>query len=183
MFKKRVQGRKIMWDDPDPYKTDLGIMSHSSFAAGSSHPSYRAPFPSNSVSSASPTAASGSHSANAASAGSSYGQSQIGQAPLPSKGPAVPSTTTEDTARIFNTAIVSTQVGGSRDFSQELAGLVDSPAFRSILSAVKQHARLQGISEKVAAEQIIQTFRCLDRAWTNYVFQEGVERLRAPSQN
>jgi hypothetical protein len=90
----------------------------------------------------------------------------------------------EELTRVFNTALVSTRVESARDFSAELYALVESPACRAILSAVRQLARSNGISEREAAETIIQTFRKLDRIWGEYLIQEGADRLRhAPGSN
>ncbi|MFL5812674.1 MAG: hypothetical protein ACJ763_03785 [Bdellovibrionia bacterium] len=83
----------------------------------------------------------------------------------------------DDLARIFNTALVATKTQPGRDFQTELYQLMESPAFRAILTAIRQHARLHGLSEKHAAEQIIRTFRKVDELWSSYVFQEGVDRL------
>jgi hypothetical protein len=94
--------------------------------------------------------------------------------------PADTSAGLDELARVFNTAIVSTQVDESRDFSGELYRLVETAPFRAILQAVRQLSRSQGIPERQAAEQLIQTFRKMDRLWTDYVFKEGVDRLRAP---
>jgi hypothetical protein len=77
--------------------------------------------------------------------------------------------------------LVGTQAGQPRDFSNEIFELMENPAFRAILGAVRQHARLQGLSERQAAEQIITTFRKMDRVWSDYVFHEGVERLKGTS--
>lgn len=84
----------------------------------------------------------------------------------------------DELIRIFNTALVATQSAPGRDFSSEIFELIENPAFRAILGAVRQHARLNGLSERQAAEQIIATFRKMDRVWTDYVFHEGVERLK-----
>jgi hypothetical protein len=84
----------------------------------------------------------------------------------------------DDLARVFNTALVSTRAGTVRDFSTELYSLVDSPAFRAILSSVRQLSRTSGCSEKEAAETLIETFRKLDQIWSEYIFQEGVDRLK-----
>ncbi|MGZ3709291.1 MAG: hypothetical protein ACXWPM_11215 [Bdellovibrionota bacterium] len=88
------------------------------------------------------------------------------------------SSSVDDLARIFNTALVSTHVSSGRNFSQELHELMENPAFRAILNSVRQFSRLQGIPERQACEQIIQTFRKMDGIWGEYVFQEGVDRLR-----
>jgi hypothetical protein len=84
----------------------------------------------------------------------------------------------DEMARIFNTAVVSTRTQESKDISGELYALMETPAFGAILSAARQLATRQGISELQAAEQLIQTFRKLDQIWDGYVFQEGVTRLR-----
>lgn len=84
----------------------------------------------------------------------------------------------DDLARVFNTSLVSTRTPSNQDFSKELQELMESPSFRSILNAVRQHARLHGVSERAAAEEIIQTFRKVDLIWGDYVFKEGVERIR-----
>jgi hypothetical protein len=100
----------------------------------------------------------------------------------PAQGPtsaaSAPQSSQDELIRVFNTALVATQAGSQRDFSGEIFELMENPAFRSILGAVRQHARLQGVSERQAAEQIITTFRKMDRVWTDYVFQEGVDRLK-----
>jgi hypothetical protein len=80
--------------------------------------------------------------------------------------------------RIFNTALIATQAEPGRDFTGEIYELMESPAFRAILGTVRQYSRLQGLSERQAAEQIISTFRKMDRVWRDYVFQEGVDRIK-----
>jgi hypothetical protein len=88
------------------------------------------------------------------------------------------STAKDDLARVFNTALISTQTNSRRDFSSELYELTESASFKAILSAVKQLARVQGIQERQAAEQVIQTFRKVDEIWGEYFFREGVDRMR-----
>lgn len=85
-----------------------------------------------------------------------------------------------DLTRVFNTALVSTQAGQKRDFSAELSELTESASFKAILNAVRQLSCVQGITERQAAEQVIQTFRKVDDIWSGYIFQEGLERLRNP---
>jgi hypothetical protein len=111
----------------------------------------------------------------AASVHSSVGQTRAPQgAPMTSTSPSG----NDELIRVFNTALVSSHAGAARDFSAEIFELMENPAFRAILGAVRQHARLQGLSERQAAEQIISTFRKMDRVWSDYVFHEGVERLK-----
>lgn len=88
------------------------------------------------------------------------------------------SPTHEEVARIFNSALVATRVPESRNPASELHELMESTTFRAIMNAVRQVAHAEGIPERQAAEQIIRTFRKMDEIWSNYVFQEGVDRLR-----
>ena len=84
----------------------------------------------------------------------------------------------DELSKIFNTSLVSSKAKSKRDFSSELFALTDSTAFKTILNAVQQLARVQGISEKQAAEQVIQTFRRMDELWGEYLFHEGIDRLK-----
>jgi hypothetical protein len=86
----------------------------------------------------------------------------------------------EELARVFNTALVSTRVGAPRDHSQELFALMESPAFKALMDACRAFARNQGISDREAAEELILVFRKADTLWADYVFQQGVERLKIP---
>lgn len=88
-------------------------------------------------------------------------------------------TTVDDLARVFNTAIVATQAPENRNKAAELHQLMESPAFRAILAATRQLARSEGMTERQAAEQVIRTFRKVDQIWSDYVYQEGVDRLRS----
>ncbi len=56
---------------------------------------------------------------------------------------------------------------------------MQSPEMAAILNAVKQHSRFQGIPERQAAEQIIQTFRKLDQVWSDYTLQEGIDKINS----
>lgn len=85
---------------------------------------------------------------------------------------------TAELTRLLNAAILSTRADRKRDFAGELYQLVESPAFEAILNAIRNLASTSGMSERQAAEAIIQTFRKVDQVWTEYVFQEGVDRLR-----
>lgn len=90
-----------------------------------------------------------------------------------------PLSSVEDLARIFNTAVVTTRATQKiQDVSHLLEKLIETPAFRVILLAIRQHARNLEVSEKQAAEQIIETFRKLDELWSHYLFQEGMSRLK-----
>jgi hypothetical protein len=86
----------------------------------------------------------------------------------------------DELTRIFNTAVVSSQAKAKRDLSAELYEMTESPSFKAILNAVRQLAQVQGVNERQAAEQIIQTFRKVDEVWGEYVFREGLDRVRKP---
>jgi hypothetical protein len=92
--------------------------------------------------------------------------------------PHPPTQSQEDLIRVFNTVLLSTQSQPDRDYSREIFELMETPAFRAILSSVRQLARLNGMTERQAAEQIITTFRKVDQVWRDYVFHEGVERIK-----
>ena len=86
------------------------------------------------------------------------------------------------TARVFNSAILSTKAsrirGDQAQASPTLRDVLASPGYQAILNAVRSHARAQGITEKVAAEELIETFRNLDALWFESVFMEGLGKLK-----
>lgn len=85
--------------------------------------------------------------------------------------------------KLFNTAVIATKIpkglSSAGEASCRLHGLVQSVPFQAILKAIREHATLQGISEAQAAEEIVQTFREIDGIWNEYIFQEGLDRLKA----
>lgn len=86
----------------------------------------------------------------------------------------------EQLSKIFNTSLITTRSPSKRDLSAELYELTQSAPFKILLTAIKQLAILQNISEKQAAEVLIKTFRKVDTVWEEYIFQEGLDRLRNP---
>lgn len=93
------------------------------------------------------------------------------------------STSVEDLVRIFNTALVTSRVESGRAYADEMMDMVQTPAFRAILKAIRDLAAETGVQERLAAEQIIHAFRKMDALWTDYLIQEGVQRLKGPPQN
>ena len=89
----------------------------------------------------------------------------------------------DELSRIFNTALVSTQAVSKKNLSAELYELTQGSAFKAILSGVRQLSRLQGISERQAAEQVIKTFRKMDTIWEEYISQEGLDQLKRPKSS
>lgn len=85
--------------------------------------------------------------------------------------------------KLFNTAIISTKIPTQSNYSAKLNELVQSRAFRSVLQAIRDLARSSGISEELAAEEIVQTFRDIDEIWDSYIFQEGLEKLKGHLSN
>jgi hypothetical protein len=99
----------------------------------------------------------------------------------PAKSPSPKPTVTQDPlVRIFNAALVSTRSKKKRDFSGELYELSESSSFKAILNSVRQLSRIHGITERQAAEEVIQTFRKMDEIWGEYVFREGLDKIRGP---
>jgi hypothetical protein len=88
-----------------------------------------------------------------------------------------PAPSNADLTRVFNAAVLSTHTARGRDFATELYQLVGTPAFESILAAIRHLASTAGISEQQACEQVIQTFRKIDSVWKEYAFQEGYDVL------
>jgi tRNA nucleotidyltransferase/poly(A) polymerase len=83
-------------------------------------------------------------------------------------------------ARCFNTALISTRAESQMRLTDELHLLLQSPAYRQILDATRRLATSQNVTETTAAEQLIAAFRKVDQIWSEYVFMEGVARLREP---
>ena len=94
-----------------------------------------------------------------------------------------PAVSQDELTRIFNTALVATKVEGIRDYSAELGAVMESPGFRAILTSIRTLCASEGLSERKAAETILQTVRKMDRNWGDYVVQEGIDRLKSsPAQ-
>lgn len=89
----------------------------------------------------------------------------------------------DDLVRVFNTALVTSRLETGRSYTQEMLDLVQTPAFRSLLGAIRTHAKQAGIPERQAAEQMISAFRRMDNLWAEYLIQEGVQRLKTPASN
>ncbi len=85
----------------------------------------------------------------------------------------------EIAARHFNTAIITTKLPNSTDFTEQFKEISDSPAFHCILKAITTLAAEQNMSPEAAAEQVIQIFRKADKLWDNYIFYEGLEKLKS----
>ena len=80
--------------------------------------------------------------------------------------------------RLLHTTIVSTQIASKKNFSTELLDLTQRPAFRAILDSIKALSQSQTLTEQQSAEEIIDTFRRLDQLWNEYLFCEGLNKLK-----
>ena len=89
----------------------------------------------------------------------------------------------DQSTKLFNTAIIATKIPKLTNYSVELGELVQSKSFHAILGAIREHAISSGISEERAAEEIVQTFRDIDRIWDSYIFQEGLDKLKGHLSN
>lgn len=84
----------------------------------------------------------------------------------------------DHSTKLFNTAIIATKIPRLTNYSSELNALVQSKPFQAILKAIQEHAKATGLPEEQAAEEIVQTFRDIDRIWDAYIFQEGLDKLK-----
>jgi hypothetical protein len=89
----------------------------------------------------------------------------------------------DHSTKLFNTAIIATKIPSLSNYSSELSALVQSKAFQAILKAIQDHAKAANIPEEQAAEEIVQTFRDIDRIWDAYIFQEGLDKLKSHLSN
>ena len=85
----------------------------------------------------------------------------------------------DDLARLFNTALVTTRDQSNRDWMGEIQRRMESPAFQALMTSIRHLARTQGVTEGAAAEEMIRTVRALDSIWRDYVFQEGLDRIKS----
>lgn len=81
--------------------------------------------------------------------------------------------------RVLNTAIIASKLPRSANINARFSELMASPAFSAIVRAVQAHAASSGLPEQQAAQEVIQAFRELDKVWDDYIFQEGLDRLKS----
>ncbi len=80
--------------------------------------------------------------------------------------------------RILNTAVIATKVPRSPNACNRLQDLMRKPGFQVILRAMRDYAQEYGVSEQAAAQAMIQAFRELDGIWDDFIFQEGLDKLK-----
>lgn len=86
--------------------------------------------------------------------------------------------------KLFNTAVIATKIPGSGSEKQNLcssrlSSLIRTQAFQVILKSIREHASQNSLSEDQAAEEIISTFREIDKVWDDYIYQEGLSKLKS----
>ncbi len=84
----------------------------------------------------------------------------------------------DETARVFNTSLIASRSQPTPGHSVDLLETMKSASFNAILVAVRYLAQSENISEALASDRVIETFRKTDRAWLNYVYNEGLTKIR-----
>ena len=77
----------------------------------------------------------------------------------------------------FNTSIITTQASPARDRSEDLAALMQTPEFASLLVGARHLSETQALSKEEATERLIETFRKIDSAWKQIVMKRGMQSL------
>jgi len=91
-------------------------------------------------------------------------------------------TNDEHLIKMINGAIVASYKERSQEKSaHELQRLLTGPAMGAILRATRTLATEQQIPEAESAALIVQTFQKLDKIWSDYLIQEGLEKIRGSS--
>lgn len=77
----------------------------------------------------------------------------------------------------FNTSLLTTRAQYTKDRSQELSDLMQTPEFASLIIAAQHLAESQGLSQEVATERLIDTFRRIDYCWKQIVSNRGIQSV------
>lgn len=89
-------------------------------------------------------------------------------------------------ARTLHSALVSQLAAPAPEWNANTPNLeviLASPAFLALLSAIRQHARLEGVSEAEAARAFVGTFRSLEAFWKRALLEAGLNQLSSEVQN
>ena len=84
----------------------------------------------------------------------------------------------DQSTKLFNTAVIATKIPKGDQSSARLNKVVGSAQFQAILKAVQIYSAENKVSEEIASEEIIRTFRELDEIWNDYIFQAGLSKLK-----
>jgi hypothetical protein len=82
-----------------------------------------------------------------------------------------------DWTSAFSTSLLTTRASHVKDRSQELADLMSSPEFASLLVGAKHLAETQGLNKEEATERLIEAFRKIDFAWKQIVVKRGLQSI------
>ena len=84
---------------------------------------------------------------------------------------------TRDWMSAFNTSLLTTRANHAKDRSQELARLMQTPEFASLLVAAQHLSDSQGLSKEEATERLIETFRNIDYCWKQIISSRGLQSV------
>ena len=88
---------------------------------------------------------------------------------------------TRDWISAINTSILTTlspsTPGQSKDRTNDLSRVMQSPEFASILVGAKHLAETQGISTEDATDRLIRSFREMDEIWRQIVIERGLKAI------
>ena len=85
----------------------------------------------------------------------------------------------EVSARAFSSALVSSKIDSlsSEELEQRVSNLMESPAIQQVLRAARDFADDQGITEKAAAEQILESVKELSHLWDKVLIKQGLSQI------
>jgi len=84
-----------------------------------------------------------------------------------------------ESIQLINTAILkSKEANLNQEFETELKKHSESPALAALEKAIDHLSESESISRDQAALQLVKFVRDLDKVWTDYVFLEGIDRLK-----
>ena len=86
-------------------------------------------------------------------------------------------TDTRDWMSAFNTSLLTTRANFAKDRSQELAKLMQTPEFASLLVGAQHLADSLGLSKEEATERLIETFRNIDFCWKQIISSRGLQSV------
>ena len=77
----------------------------------------------------------------------------------------------------FNTSLLTTRAQHVKDHSPDLAALMKTPEFESILVAAQDLAIKENLTQEEATERLIDVFRKLDYSWKQIIISRGLSSL------
>jgi hypothetical protein len=93
--------------------------------------------------------------------------------------------TIDNNIKAFNTAIISSKIISNKTETQKnkssterLTSLIQTNAFHAIIKLIQTYAEENHKTIDEASIEIIQTFREIDEIWNEYIFNEGLNKLK-----